>query len=662
MDETLIGQPEIHTADLRYGRIDAAVLALTAPFLLLPGLFPRALPLAALAVLLTPAVLRLARRERLTRPTAANLPVALLAFVVLPLAFLLSPAPWAITGARVTTLAWSIALYFVVVNWSPPLGRDEGARTRLGGPTLVYLGLGVLTAIVGLLGMGSVDKLFSLPGAGILAGLFGGGAGLPTNEIAGMLTLFIPFAVALAYGAWITGRRRPFVLLALPALVMLAALALTQSRTGLAATAIGSAMALLIGGRVSLKWLAAGLIVLGAAVLLISLTPLVDWFVFAGASSWDSVVGPRLGIWQQAVDAIRDQPLWGMGFGLFGPLARLVYPLVAPEAGPVLEDAHNLYLQTALDFGLAGAFVFLTAAGIVFVAAVRLVRARPPHTLTRLWAAGLVGALLAHALYSLTDAVALGTLAGVPLWFAFGLVMSATRDRLRETWTRRAYLAFTAGLALALALSAVGFRTNRAGQLAVGALLAPPAEAARAAADIGPLAAQACRAHWYEGLAYHAAGDFAGRAVAWGALLDCTAGYTGYVAALAADDVDLARRAVSAQPESAAGYFWLAPLVAAATPDEAAALYRRGLRLTPGDGVGWLALADLLRATDPTAAEEAYLQACLHGDPGANGCLRAGTLAEARGDTATAIEYYRLSNWDGAQEKAAELERLLPAP
>jgi len=134
------------------------------------------------------------------------------------------------------------------------------------------------------------------------------------------------------------------------------------------------------------------------------------------------------------------------------------------------------------------------------------------------------------------------------------------------------------------------------------------------------------------------------------------------VAALAAGDVELARRAVTGQPQSAAGYFWLAPLMAGETPDEAAALYLSGLRLASGNGVAWLALADLLRPTDPAAAEEAYLQACRHGDPGANGCLRAGTLAQARGDTAAAIEYYRLSNWDGAQEKAAELERLLPTP
>ena len=51
--------------------IDAAVLALTAPFLLLPGLFPRALPLAALVILFAPAALRLARRTSVIASAAA---------------------------------------------------------------------------------------------------------------------------------------------------------------------------------------------------------------------------------------------------------------------------------------------------------------------------------------------------------------------------------------------------------------------------------------------------------------------------------------------------------------------------------------------------------------------------------------------------------------
>jgi tetratricopeptide (TPR) repeat protein len=120
----------------------------------------------------------------------------------------------------------------------------------------------------------------------------------------------------------------------------------------------------------------------------------------------------------------------------------------------------------------------------------------------------------------------------------------------------------------------------------------------------------------------------------------------------------LARRAIAAQPDNASGYFWLASLLAAEAPDEAIALYRQGVSLAPEDGRGWLALADLLRAAGDDALD-AYLQACLHGDPGANGCLRAGSLAEERGDVAAAIEYYRLSNWDTARSKAAELEQRL---
>ena len=99
--------------------------------------------------------------------------------------------------------------------------------------------------------------------------------------------------------------------------------------------------------------------------------------------------------------------------------------------------------------------------------------------------------------------------------------------------------------------------------------------------------------------------------------------------------------------------------MAAESPESAIDLYRQGLALAPDDGRRWLALGELLRASDPTAAEEAYLQACRHGDPGANGCLGAGWLAEQRGDLLRAIEIYRLSNWEGARREADALEQQL---
>ncbi len=658
MDKPIAGHQEYRVSAFSPARIDVLVLALTALPLLAAGFFPRPVSGAALLLLLAPFIVRLMFGRPLARPSAANLPVALLAFFFLPLAFLMSPAPWGAAWARLTTLAWSIALFFVVANWPQP-GPQAGLRTRIGGPTRVYLGLGLAVAVVGALGMRSVDKLFSLSATGILADSLGWENGLPTNEIAGVLTLFIPFAAALAFGCLLTGRRRPALILLPLTLVMGVTLVLSQSRTGLAATAIGVGLALAVSGAIGRKWVAGGLVAAGLGVLLVTLTPLADWFVFAGANSWNSVLGPRLGIWGQAADAIRDHPLWGMGLGEFGALVRSVYPLVAPAEGPLLEDAHNLYMQTALDFGVAGLLVFLCAAVIVFISAIRLVRDRPPRTLGRLWAAGLLGALLAHALYSLTDAVALGTLAGVPLWFLFGLVMSATGRRLRLAWSNPARIVFAGGVLLAIVLSALSLRVNRAGQLAAHALLNPAADVGAAAAEIGGLAADECRAFWFEGLLRDAAGDAAGRSAAWGSLLECTGDYLAYMPALAADDAELAARAVAARPGDAAGYFWLAATTAAESPESAIDLYRQGLALAPDDGRRWLALGELLQTNDPTGAEAAYLQACRHGDPGANGCLRAGGLAQQRGDLLRAIEIYRLSNWEGARQEADALEQQL---
>jgi len=665
MDKPFASTRERPAAALRAGRVDAAVLLLTAPLLLASDWFPRPVVMLALAALAIPFALRLATEGRLSRSTPLNLPLAILAIVCAPLSLAAGPALRAIAWPHVATLLWSLALFFAVVNW--PHGRSGRSGRRniaWGGPTRLYLGLGAAIAVVGLLGMRSVDKLFYLPQTGQLAERLGWGNGLPTNEIAGALTLFVPFAATLALGCLLRGRRRSLLAMGALTSLLLVTLVLTQSRTALVASGLGTLLACTLALRPGRKWVVVGLLALLLAAVLVALSPLRHWFIFAGANSWQSVIGPRLAIWSQAMDGVQDYPVWGMGFGAFGALARLVYPLIPPADAAVIEDAHNLYLQTALDFGLVGGAVLIALLAIAFVAAARLVRARPARTLSRAWAAGLLGALTAHALYGLTDAVALGTLAGIPFWFLLGLIMRPTRPRAREAAaTRWPVVVGVGGVALIYALAAwLALPVNSAGELAANALLDPGAESAEAGRAALALAGGDCRAEYYKGLAHHAAGDGAERAAAWARLFDCSADYIAYVAVLAPDDADLARRAIDAQPGSADGYFWLASLVAGTNahptaPDEAIALYRLGLGLAPGDGRRWLALAQLLQGRDDAAALDAFLQACLHGDPGANGCLGAGQLAEARGDPSAAIDYYRLSNWQGARDRADELER-----
>jgi tetratricopeptide (TPR) repeat protein len=130
------------------------------------------------------------------------------------------------------------------------------------------------------------------------------------------------------------------------------------------------------------------------------------------------------------------------------------------------------------------------------------------------------------------------------------------------------------------------------------------------------------------------------------------------MAVLAHDDEPLARQAIQKQPGSAAAYFWLAEIIVGERPQEAIRVYRQGLELDPTDGVRWKALGDLLVERDPNGAIEAYLQSCINGDPGANGCWGAGGTAEQQGDIAAAISYYRLSNWEVALQRADELEQL----
>ncbi len=660
MDNTTATHHERRSLRISPAAVETALLVVTAPLLLAAQWLPRPLSWAALALLVAPFVARRMRTRQFTRPAALNLPVAAVALIFLPVALAVSPSPWAITWPRVTTLAWSIALYFTVVNWPTPRRSRHDRRTRLSGPTWAFLALGGVVAIAAPLGLRNVEKLFSLPQTGWLAARLGWEAGLPTNEVAGVLTLYVPFVVALLAGALWTKRRRVALALVPLLALLLVALVLTQSRTGLMTSLVGTALALALGARVSWKWLGVGFAVAALLLLVVALSPLRDWFVFAGANSWQSVIGPRLGIWSQAADAIRDHPVWGMGLGVFGSLTRFVFPLVPPDQASAIEDAHNLYLQTALDFGVVGALWLILLLVIAGSAALGLARVRPSRSLSRLWSAGLLGALLAHALYSLTDAVALGTLGGVALWFVLGLIMNATAAR---TMDDRAYSPYgrlgpmvvgSSALILLAVLMQGALPVNQAGRLAAQAQLDPAAATPNAAHG---LAAARCRAGWYVGLLHHVAGDFDARATAWGELLGCAPEYTHYMAQLAPDDMALARRALDRQPDNAAVYFWLAAMLAPDKPDQAIAVYRDGLALEPGNGWRWLDLARLLDARDDPATLDAYLQVCVNGDPGANGCVRAAVMAEAEGDLDAALRYLRLSNWSEARERAEELER-----
>ena len=125
-------------------------------------------------------------------------------------------------------------------------------------------------------------------------------------------------------------------------------------------------------------------------------------------------------------------------------------------------------------------------------------------------------------------------------------------------------------------------------------------------------------------------------------------------------DLGLADPTINNQPESVDELFVWARILGQENPDDGAALFRELLKFRPYDGIYWRELGDILRDHDPQAAIEAYLKSCYNGDPGSNGCYRAGLVAEALGDNESAIRYYRLSKWSGSLEQADRLEQMRP--
>lgn len=491
----------------------------------------------------------------------------------------------------------------------------------------------------------------------------------PPNELAGVALLLLPPAVLAAMAprrALSPGLRAAG---AVAALTLATVLLASGSRGGLLVAAVTLPASLALDGRRSRGWAmaAAGALLVGLLVVLLFAPVTVGRFLTDGTPQGLEprvLLSGRPEIWRRALFAIADFPILGLGLGSFGEAAAVLYPPRDGAPGAV-EDAHQLALQTTLDLGLPGLLAVLA----LLVVAVRRAlgawrRGRPGGTL-RAVAAGLLGGLGAHLAWSLGDVVALGTSGSLALAGTLGLCLALPAA---TSWTpgraRRPPPAWTLGvLALALLVAGLLLPHQLASSAAARRVLATrvPLDpgSAPAPADLAGLPrSPACRGHWLRGLAAHAAGDVASYRREWSALVACAPRHLPMVAATAPDDALLARRARALRPDRAEPHLWLARH-AERHGQRAAALdhYAAALERSPGDGRAWLAYGRLLLAAGRvTAAGDAFLAACHRGDPGANGCWLAGRTAEAAGDVERAVGAYRLSRWEVARRRAAELE------
>jgi len=423
-----------YVADLLL-RYEGVVLLAAAPFLL----FPNFITPVALALLGLPWLARWQRRGALTRRTPLDWPLALFAIMALVGAW--QAVDPALAAPKLLGILLSLAAFYAVVN--------STQRTRhvwLWVAALVLMGFGL--ALLGALGADWFEgKIFNLGGLyrhfprlpEALRQRLQGGDFHP-NEIAGMITLFLPLTVALWWGAW---RRsadpawpawaRPWQRAALTVVVVTqgVVLLLTQSRSAMLGL-------LLAAGVVALIWqwrLAALLPVAGAGAYWL-LRSEGHWLWALPGADPANLVG-RMDIWRRGLLAVADFPLTGIGLGTFRRLAIAYAPFF--DIDPVLADvghAHNIFLQTALDVGIPGLIayvaVLLLAGGIGW----RLYQQATAPT-TRLLSGGLLTSLLAFHLFCLTDAVAPGAKPIFTLWIFLGLIIALGQARVIEELQQR---------------------------------------------------------------------------------------------------------------------------------------------------------------------------------------------------------------------------------
>jgi putative inorganic carbon (HCO3(-)) transporter len=161
-----------------------------------------------------------------------------------------------------------------------------------------------------------------------------------------------------------------------------------------------------------------------AAVLLgigvVGLEPLLDSPIAAAGVSGLDV---RFEIWTRAQYALQDFPFTGVGIGNFDSVVHLLYPTFLIGADTPITHAHNLYLQVALDLGLAGLPAWLAAYMLALVGAWALWRdgqRRADYGAAALGAALLAGQA-ATGVHGLTDAIMWSTAPVMLMWAAWGL-------------------------------------------------------------------------------------------------------------------------------------------------------------------------------------------------------------------------------------------------
>lgn len=413
---------------LRAFLVDAGLLLISGPLILFPGWFgnwgaPVGVGLLALAWLW--------RRWQLgqwARRTPLDWPILFLLLVMLPISLWVAPPDLRaeLSIPRGLILGWNICLFYTVATYA------AHSRRLYNLCALAFAGSGLLIAIAAFLGTRWASKVPGLTQAmrqmpTPLLGLFSGAeGGFNPNQVAGALLYVLPWLLAAAAYYWARRRWPLATWTSFFALLLGLILAASQSRGGLLGGTVGILCLLLLPQRRGRWLLGTGVLLAGVGIFWVDLPGLTamlgDLLRFEAADASRSLAG-RQEIWQAALQLTDRFWLTGIGLGTFRRLLYLLVPLSIGGPATDLAHAHNFFLQTALDLGVPGLVGMLA----LYLAAVthQIRRFRSSRSREeRLWAVGFVAALAAQSVYSLTDAIALGSKPGFLLWFLLALMVT----------------------------------------------------------------------------------------------------------------------------------------------------------------------------------------------------------------------------------------------
>ncbi len=169
------------------------------------------------------------------------------------------------------------------------------------------------------------------------------------NVLAGYLDVMI--CIALGLLAKFGTRKQKFILLAV-IVALIVCLAMTYSRGAFLSLAI-----ILVIYAFMYDWRILTFLALVMGVLFYTDENLVEKVIEIFTTTNDTAEGLKVGIWVSTISMISDHPFIGVGWGAY----KFLYPhynYYLADSKILIDNAHNLYLQTAAEVGIAGALSY----------------------------------------------------------------------------------------------------------------------------------------------------------------------------------------------------------------------------------------------------------------------------------------------------------------